>query len=203
MSPTGRSTKEIQPRLSREPKSPASAQGCPLATLPQLFKEAVAEKGGMPALMVERPLPQMDGKTVPPPLPLTKWKTWTFQEYYDECRTVARAMMALGLEPWDGVTIFGFNSPEWLIGEIAGIMAGGVAAGIYPSDMPDQVVFNAKHTAATLTLSPKPQTLNRWSSRRSTLARQLPWWKTRNSSRCTKSLRFIRTTSISLPNPKP
>ena len=39
---------------------------------------------------------------------------------------------------------------QWLIGEIAGIMAGGVAAGIYPTDMPDQVVFKAKHSSASI-----------------------------------------------------
>jgi len=50
--PGGRSLQEIVPRLAKESKSPASAQGCPLATLPQLFKEAVAEKGDMPALLV-------------------------------------------------------------------------------------------------------------------------------------------------------
>lgn len=63
---------------------------------------------------MERPLPQLDGKNVPPSLPLSKWKTWTFKDYYEECRTAARAMLALGLQPFDGVTIFGFNSPEVL-----------------------------------------------------------------------------------------
>ena len=52
-----------------------------------------------------------------------------------------------GLEPFDGVNVFGFNSPEWLMGELAAIMAGGVAAGIYPTDMPDQVVYKSQHSS--------------------------------------------------------
>ena len=99
---------------------------------------------------VERPLPALDGKTVPPALPLDKWQSWTFGQYYEECRTVARAMMALGLQPYDGVNVFGFNSPEWLMGEMGAIMAGGIAAGIYPTDMPDQVVYKSKHSSSSI-----------------------------------------------------
>mmetsp|Transcript_49195 Transcript_49195/g.72149 ORF Transcript_49195/g.72149 Transcript_49195/m.72149 type:complete len:764 (-) Transcript_49195:375-2666(-) len=142
--------KVMAPRVALDPKSPASNEGCPPATLPQLFKEAVGEKKDMIALMVERPLPAIVGKVVPPALPLAQWKSWTFGQYYDECRTVARAMIALGLEPFDGVNVFGFNSPEWLMGELAAIMAGGVAAGIYPTDMPDQVVYKSQHSSASI-----------------------------------------------------
>lgn len=69
---------------------------------------------------VERPLPKVttnsDGKKeIPPSLPLAEWRTWTFSAYYEECRTAAKAMLALGLQPFDGVNIYGFNSPEWLM----------------------------------------------------------------------------------------
>lgn len=143
-------TKAIIPRVAKDPASPASKDGCPLTTLPELFREAVKEKGDMIALMVERPLPALQGKTVPPALPLKEWKTWTFGQYYEESRMVARAMIALGLQPFDGVNVFGFNSPEWLIGELAAIMAGGVAAGIYPTDMPDQVVYKSRHSSSSI-----------------------------------------------------
>ena len=36
----------------------------------------------------------------------------TFAEYYAQCRVAARAFIALGLEPFDGVNIFGFNAPQ-------------------------------------------------------------------------------------------
>ena len=42
----------MAPRVALDPKSPASNEGCPPATLPQLFKEAVGEKKDMIALMV-------------------------------------------------------------------------------------------------------------------------------------------------------
>ncbi len=33
--------------------------------------------------------------------------------------------------------IIGFNSPEWFIAELGAIMAGGLAAGIYTTNLPD------------------------------------------------------------------
>lgn len=39
---------------------------------------------------------------------------------------------------------------EWIIAEIGAIFAGGVAAGIYPSDTPDQVTFKARHSGAAV-----------------------------------------------------
>eukprot|EP00937_MAST-01D_sp_MAST-1D-sp2_P000464 g464.t1 len=143
-------TKEMKPRLAE--KGVASAVGCPASTLPALFKLAAEKKGEQVALQVERAdgLEFVKGQPVPPALPLDQWTKWTFAEYYAECRTAARAFMALGLERFDGVNIFGFNSPEWFMGEMAGIMAGGVAAGIYPTDTPDQVVYKSKHSSGCI-----------------------------------------------------
>ena len=38
-------------------------------------------------------------------------KTWTWKQYYDDVITAGRAMMALGVEEMDAVSIIGFNSP--------------------------------------------------------------------------------------------
>jgi hypothetical protein len=103
-------------------------------TLMAWFKKIAEDpvKGGKAALAVERPCPPMDGRKVPPALPRDQWKTWSNKEYYEESRTAAKGMMAMGLVQFDGVNIYGFNAPEWFMGEMAGIFAGGVAAGIYP-----------------------------------------------------------------------
>ena len=37
------------------------------------------------------------------------------------------------------VVVFGFNHPRWHISALAAIVAGGKAAGIYPTDTKDQV----------------------------------------------------------------
>eukprot|EP00937_MAST-01D_sp_MAST-1D-sp2_P005773 g5773.t1 len=142
-------TQEMAPRLAKE--GVASAEGCRLETVPALFKRAVDANPTQNALQVERPVPPLvKGQPPPPALPLAEWRKWTFEAYYAECRVAARAFMALGMERFDGVNVFGFNAPEWFIGEMAGIMAGGVAAGIYPTDTPDQVAFKSKHSSGSI-----------------------------------------------------
>jgi long-chain-fatty-acid--CoA ligase ACSBG len=127
----------------------------PSATIPETFRALLAEKGSKPALRAERPLPPYDKKIhkrVPPPMPFESWKTWTYQEYYDECIRVARGFVKLGLERYDGVNIFGFNSPEWVMGEIAAIFAGGIVAGIYPSDTLEQVIYKSTHSNTSIAI---------------------------------------------------
>lgn len=92
-------------------------------------------------MRTERPCPPIDMATgkAGPKLPLSEWKAWTIKEYHAEIMSAARAFLGLGLGPKDSVAIYGFNSPEWLLAEMAAIYAGGVAAGIYPTDTDAQV----------------------------------------------------------------
>ena len=64
------------------------------------------------------------------------WHEWTYQQYWDEAKIVAKAFIKLGLERHHSVCILGFNSPEWFIGQLAAIMAGAFSAGIYTTNNP-------------------------------------------------------------------
>lgn len=121
-------------------------------TLIKWFQKIAADpiKGPKDALAVERPLPPMDGKKASPALPRDQWTTWTYVEYYNECRVAAKAMLAMGCQQCDGVNIYGFNAPEWFMGEMSAIFAGGIAAGIYPSDTDEQVQFKSAHSNASI-----------------------------------------------------
>jgi len=132
-------------------KGYASEEGFKATTIPKMFEKAVKRKGDKPALRQEVGLPVWKkGDKIPPSKPLKEWKTWTFSQYYEQSKIVARAFINLGLKPFDAVTIFGFNSPEWFMAEMAAILAGGCAAGIYPTDTPNQVFFKARHSGASI-----------------------------------------------------
>lgn len=92
----------------------------------------------------------MVGKVAPPALPDAEWTTWTWQEYYDESCQIAKALMAVGMEQHSSANIFGFNSPEWFMAEMGAIIAGGKAAGIYPTDTAEQIAFKAAHSGASV-----------------------------------------------------
>ena len=86
-------------------------------------------------------------------------KTWTWTDYHQDVRTVAKAFISLGFarlklifrekkvlkslncnnifSRFDSVCILGFNAPEWVISDVAAIFAGGFAAGIYPTNGPE------------------------------------------------------------------
>lgn len=65
------------------------------------------------------------------------WKYWTYKEYFDASRIVAKALIRLGLERFHGVCIMGFNAPEWMISNYGTIFAGGLVAGVYTTNSPD------------------------------------------------------------------
>lgn len=135
------------------PEGPASEAGLAASTVPTMFEKVLATKGKKNAIAVEKGLPVPKTKAeVPPALPRDQWSYWTYEEYYNDIKTAAKGMISLGLEAHDAVNIYGFNSPEWLIGEYAAIFAGAMAAGIYPSDTTEQVVFKCKHSGASIAL---------------------------------------------------
>jgi len=72
---------------------------------------------------------------------LKVWKFWTYQEYLEEVKTIARGFIKLGLERFHGVGILGFNSPEWFISDLGAIYAGGFAVGICTTNSLDVIFF--------------------------------------------------------------
>ena len=80
------------------------------------------------------------------------WAPTTWEEYVQQVRTAARAMMALGVEPGNVVCMLGFNRPEWVIGQLAAMMIGGVGAGIYTTNSPSEVQYILAHSEAPLVI---------------------------------------------------
>lgn len=107
----------------------------PPTTLNDVFKRVSKRYAYKPALRVER-----NGE----------WATWTFKDYYDDVAAAAKSLVRLGLERHHGVCILGFNSPEWFISYLAGIMAGGIACGIYATNNPEACHFIAENCSANV-----------------------------------------------------
>jgi long-chain-fatty-acid--CoA ligase ACSBG len=124
-----------------------SEKSCPATTLPQLLKKAAALKGDRPVISVETPCPELAAKVAD-----GDWQTWTYASYFDEIKRAARGMLHLGLKRFDGVSIYGFNSPQWIMGELGAICAGGIAAGIYPTDTPEMIEYKANHSDSSIFL---------------------------------------------------
>ena len=81
-----------------------------------------------------------------------RWQPTTWRTFVDQCRTAARAMIALGLPRGGTVAILGFNRPEWVIFDHASMLCGAAPAGIYTTCSPDEVQYIVHHSEARLVL---------------------------------------------------
>jgi len=95
-------------------------------SIPTIFKKSCISAGNITALGVKRG---------------GKWVTWSYLDYLRDVEIVAKAFIALGLEPHNAVCIFGFNAPEWLFSDIGAIFAGAKAVGLYPTNSADANKF--------------------------------------------------------------
>ncbi len=76
------------------------------------------------------------------------WEETTWAEYRARVMDVARSLVALGVQPGEGVAIIGYNSPEWVFADVGAIHAGAIPAGIYTTSSPEQVAYVTAHCDA-------------------------------------------------------
>ncbi|XP_078533832.1 long-chain-fatty-acid--CoA ligase ACSBG2-like [Lissotriton helveticus] len=121
-------------KLRMEETGPASE---PPVTTHQRLWDSAQRFGNHPALAIKR-----DGQ----------WQTTTYRQYYQACRAAAKSFLKLGLERFHGVGILGSNSPEWFIGHLGAIIAGGIPAGIYTTSSADACQYVASNSEANILL---------------------------------------------------
>ncbi|KAK3251540.1 hypothetical protein CYMTET_39129 [Cymbomonas tetramitiformis] len=110
-------------------------------TVMQVLKEIVAGPlKDTPALRQQK-----DPKESPA---TAAWKIWSWSEYYADIIKVSKTLIHLGFQSHDCVNIIGFNSPEWHLANMGAIAAGGVAAGIYTTNLPDACKYISAHSNA-------------------------------------------------------
>jgi len=90
------------------------------------------------------------------------WHEWTYQQYWDEAKIVAKAFIKLGLQRHHSVCILGFNSPEWFIGQLAAIMAGAFSAGIYTTNNPAACKYIIEHCRADILIAEDVKQLDKF-----------------------------------------
>ncbi len=81
-----------------------------------------------------------------------EWKTWTWSEAGEQSRSLAKAMLDLGLNPGDKVAILSKNCAHWFMADIAIMMGGLVSVPIYPTLSGDHIREILEHSEARLVL---------------------------------------------------
>lgn len=99
------------------------------------------------------------------------WETTTWAEYRSFVRQAARGLVALGVVPGAGVAIMGFTRPEWYVANAAAMTVGGVPAGVYTTNTPEQCHYIADHAEAMVAIVENREYMERFLAVRDRLPR--------------------------------
>ena len=81
----------------------------------------------------------------------------TWKEYEQHVRAVAKALIAAGVQPREGVAILGYNAAEWVYADVGAILAGAIPAGIYTTRSPEQAAYIVDHCDARVAFVDSPE----------------------------------------------
>lgn len=132
------------------------AGGAPFVASPARFLRTARERGDDPAYFVRGD---------------SGWQPTAWRDYAAQVQQAARALVALGVQPGQAVCILGFNRPEWVIMDLAAMMVGAVAAGIYWTSAPGEVEYILGHCDAVLLLAENDTQWDKLPARRERLPR--------------------------------
>ena len=104
------------------------------SSIPQVFFDRAAQRGGKTAHMVKR-----DGA----------WQEISWQELRDIVRHVAKGLLTLGLQAGDRVAILSDSRAEWVQSDLGIMAAAGITVPIYASSTPDQAAYILQNSGAT------------------------------------------------------
>eukprot|EP01086_Lenisia_limosa_P002771 TRINITY_DN16785_c0_g1_i1.p1 TRINITY_DN16785_c0_g1~~TRINITY_DN16785_c0_g1_i1.p1 ORF type:complete len:660 (+),score=194.25 TRINITY_DN16785_c0_g1_i1:39-1982(+) len=119
-------------------------------TIMEVFEDSCAVRGNKPALWRKT-----NGEAYSP-------ITWS--EYRTDVLRAARASLKLGLPKHHGVAILGFNCYEWFVAKFGAIFAGGIDAGVYPTNGPDAIAHLVNNCEAHIAFAESPSALAKFYS---------------------------------------
>ncbi|MEZ4268212.1 MAG: AMP-binding protein [Myxococcota bacterium] len=98
-----------------------------------------------------------------------QWVKTTWKQHRETCRRAARAFIHLGVAPKTGVSIIGYNCPEWFAADVGAILAGGFPAGIYTTNSAEQCQYIAEHSDSAVAVVEDAEQLAKFQSIRAQL----------------------------------
>ncbi len=81
------------------------------------------------------------------------WQTATWGDYGASVRQAAQALIASGIEAGDRVAILSYNTPEWVIFDVAAMAVGAVPVGIYFSSSAEEIADMLERSRARIVLA--------------------------------------------------
>lgn len=90
------------------------------------------------------------------------WHDISWNEYYSSARHVGSALISMGLEKGDCVSILGDNCAEWVVIDMGVQCAGGVSAGIYSTNAWPEVEYVIENSDSKFFFVENEEQLDKW-----------------------------------------
>lgn len=154
----------------------------PAETVPKAFSQTVGKFGSRIAIRQIVPIEGAAEKA--PYAERFKEIAFTWNDYYQASSDFAKSLIALGVDPRRGVTIQGSNSPQWLFTNMGTLMAGGLSAGVYPTNGPELSQHAVKNSNAAVVVVEDEKQLLKYAGFRSTAVKCYVVWNKVNPEIC-------------------
>ncbi|CAM9925915.1 unnamed protein product [Pylaiella littoralis] len=141
----------------------SGAAAMPATTVFKVFQKTVENHGEKPALKFKDLSAGLRAAAAAP------WTSLSWAQYYMECLRFGKSLISLDFSPHRCINIIGFNSAEWFIANMGAIAAGGIAAGIYTSNLPEACQYVTNHSEAEVVVVENEAQLSKFVGLASTL----------------------------------
>ena len=81
------------------------------------------------------------------------WQELTWDQVWNDVLDAAHALLALGVEPGDRVSIHSEDRPEWVVLDIATVAVRAITVGLYPTNPAAEVAYLLGDSGATVHLA--------------------------------------------------
>ena len=90
------------------------------------------------------------------------WRTFSWDQYYSNSTRIGKAMIVLGMESGQTVSILADPCKEWVFFDLAAQCIGCVSCGIYATDSPPQILHICKDSDTTLLMVENEEQLDKY-----------------------------------------
>jgi long-chain acyl-CoA synthetase len=120
-----------------------------METAPSIFRETVRKRGDRVAMRKKE---------------FGLWHDISWNDYFRMATQVGSALISMGLEKGDCVSIIGDNCPEWVVIDMAVQCAGAVAVGVYATNAWPQVEYVIQNSESKFFFVENEEQLDKWLS---------------------------------------
>ena len=116
-------------------------------TTPKIFKNTVAKYGDRVAMRYKD---------------YGLWRDILWNDYYRLAKQIGTALISMGLQKGDCVSIIGDNCPEWVLIDMGIQCSGGVSVGVYATNAWQQVEYVIDHSESKFFFVENEEQLDKW-----------------------------------------